>query len=60
MVTEVYLDGDRLITRKISGEQTSVQPLNDREGGRNIAQLNPPGNPGSDRIKVLFWVSLGF
>ena len=54
--TEVYFDGDRLITRKISGEQTSVQPLNDREGGRNIAQLNPPGNPGSDRIKVLFWV----
>ncbi len=54
--TEVYFDGDRLITRKISGEQTSVQPLNDREGGRNIAQLNPPGNPGSDRIKVLFRV----
>ena len=54
--TEVYFDGDRLITRKISGEQTSVQPLNDRDGGRNIAQLNPPGNPGSDRIKVLFWV----
>ncbi|MEM1168052.1 MAG: Hsp70 family protein [Cyanobacteria bacterium P01_H01_bin.35] len=54
--TEVYFDGDRLITRKISAEQTSVQPLNDKEGGRNIAQLNPPGNPGSDRIKVLFWV----
>ncbi len=54
--TEVYFDGDRLITRKISEEETSVQPLNDREGGRNIAQLNPPGNLGSDRIKVLFWV----
>ncbi len=54
--TEVYFDGDRLITRKISGEPTSVQPLNDRDGGRNIAQLNPLGNPGSDRIKVLFWV----
>ena len=54
--TEVYFDGDRLITRKISGEQTAVQLLNDREGGRSIAQLNPLGNPGRDRIKVLFWV----
>lgn len=54
--TEVYFDGDRLITRKISGEQTAVQLLNDREGGRSIAQLNPLGNLGRDRIKVLFWV----
>ncbi|MEB3342750.1 hypothetical protein [Okeania sp.] len=54
--TEIYFNGDRLITRKISGEQTSVQPLNNREGGRSIAQLNPPGNPGSDQIKVLFRV----
>lgn len=54
--TEVYFDGDRLITRKIAGEQTAVQPLNDTEEGRSIAKLNPLGNPGSDRIKVLFWV----
>jgi len=33
-----------------------VQPLNDREGARSIAQLTPPGHPGSDRIKVQFWV----
>jgi hypothetical protein len=33
-----------------------VQPLNDREGARTIAQLMPPGYPGSDRIKVLFQV----
>ncbi len=54
--TEVYFDGDRLITRPIGGGKTSVQPLNDREGARNIAQLAPAGNPGSDRIKVEFWV----
>ncbi|MGB3509381.1 MAG: Hsp70 family protein [Microcoleaceae cyanobacterium] len=54
--TEVYFDGDRLITRKITGEQTAVQPLNDTSEGRSIAKLNPLGNPGSDRIKVLFWV----
>ncbi len=54
--TEVYFDGDRLITRLIGKNQMSVQPLNDRDGARNIARLDPPGNPGSDRIKVLFRV----
>lgn len=53
--TEVFFDGDRLITRSIRG-QAQVQPLNDREGARSIARLTPPGHPGSDRIKVLFWV----
>lgn len=54
--TEVYFDGDRLVTRQIGGGQTAVQALNDREGARNIAQLTPPGSPGRDRIKVQFWV----
>ena len=54
--TEVYFDGDRLITRSLGSGQTSVQPLNDRDGARSIAQLDPPGNPGSDRIKVFFEV----
>ncbi len=54
--TEVYFDGDRLVTRKVGGGQTSVQALNDRDGARNIAQLTPPGSPGRDRIKVQFWV----
>ncbi len=54
--TEVYFDGDRLITRRRADSQAPVQPLNDREGARSIAQLMPPGNPGSDRIRVLFQV----
>jgi molecular chaperone DnaK (HSP70) len=54
--TEVYFDGDRLITRQIGGGQTAVQPLNDRDGARTIAQLTPSGSPGSDRIKIQFWV----
>ncbi|HEY9695568.1 MAG TPA: Hsp70 family protein [Oculatellaceae cyanobacterium] len=54
--TEVYFDGDRLITRNLKSGQTSVQPLNDREGARSIAQLTPPGYPGSDRVKVQFQV----
>jgi molecular chaperone DnaK (HSP70) len=54
--TEVYFDGDRLITRRLESGVTSVQPLNDQAGARTIAQLTPPGYPGSDRIKVLFQV----
>lgn len=54
--TEVYFDGDRLITRRLDNGITSVKPLNDQEGARTIAQLTPPGFPGSDRIKILFQV----
>jgi molecular chaperone DnaK (HSP70) len=55
--TEVFFDGNRLITRSLTGGQTQqVQPLNDRDGARSLAKLEPPGYPGSDRIKVLFQV----
>ncbi len=54
--TEIYFDGDRLITRRIGSAQPTVQPLNDRDGARSIAKLEPPGFPGSDRIKVWFRV----
>ncbi|NEQ68572.1 MAG: Hsp70 family protein [Symploca sp. SIO2D2] len=54
--TEVYFEGDRLITRQVGGGKITVQTLNDRDGARSIAQLDPPGNPGSDRIKLQFWV----
>jgi len=54
--TEVFFDGDRLVTRQLGSGKTAVQPLNDREGARSIAQLTPLGNPGRDRIKVQFWV----
>jgi molecular chaperone DnaK (HSP70) len=54
--TEVYFDGDRLITRNLSNGKTSVKPLNDSEAARTIAQLNPPGFPGRDRVKLRFSV----
>ncbi|MBE9036319.1 Hsp70 family protein [aff. Roholtiella sp. LEGE 12411] len=54
--TEVYFDGDRLITRRSDNGETTVKPLNDQEGARTIAQLTPTGYPGSDRIKILFQV----
>ena len=50
--TEVYFESDRLITRSRTGVQ--VQPLNEK--ARSIAQLIPPGSPGTDRIRVLFQV----
>jgi molecular chaperone DnaK (HSP70) len=53
---EVYFDGDRLITRNTNNQTTAIRPLNDRDGARTIAQLEPLGNPGSDRVKMSFWV----
>jgi len=52
--TEVFFEGDRLVTRSLGSGKTQVQPLNDQAS--TIAKLTPPGDPGSDRIKVLFWV----
>jgi molecular chaperone DnaK (HSP70) len=52
--TEVYFDGDRLITRCLTGGVKDVKPLNDRDGGRSIAKLEPAGYPGVDRVKVKF------
>jgi molecular chaperone DnaK (HSP70) len=52
--TEVYFDGDRLITRCLTGGITDVRSLNDRDGARNIAKLEPAGYPGSDRIEIQF------
>ncbi|PMB08942.1 molecular chaperone DnaK [Fischerella thermalis CCMEE 5273] len=54
--TEVYFDGDRMITRRLDNGVTTVKPLNDKDGARTIANLTPPGFPGSDRIKILFLV----
>jgi molecular chaperone DnaK (HSP70) len=54
--TEVYYDGDRLVTRTLASGQAAVKPLNDQGNAKTIAQLNPPGYPGNDRIKILFRV----
>lgn len=54
--TEVYFDGDRLITRTLTGDARDVKALNDRDGARSIAQLEPAGFPGTDRVEVQFMV----
>ncbi len=55
--TEVYFDGDRLVTRNLGENTTQVKPLNDSDGARTIARLDPLGNPGSDRLKLQFFVN---
>ena len=52
--TEIFFDGDRLITRVRETGNATVKPLNDTDAGRVLAELDPPGVPGSDRIKVQF------
>jgi len=54
--TEVFFDGDRLVTRSIGQGQANVKPLNDRDGARTIATLDPVGYPGSDRLLLKFLV----
>lgn len=54
--TEVYFDGERLVTRTLDASNTQVQPLNDSSKARTIARLDPAGNPGSDRLKLQFRV----
>lgn len=54
--TEVYFEGDQLITRQVGGAEAAVQPLNDRDGARTIARLDPPGFPGQDRLRLRFRV----
>ncbi len=56
MVTEVFFEGDRLITRQSTQTAAAVQALNDTATGRTLTQLDPPGAPGADRIRVQFWV----
>ncbi len=53
---EVYFDGDRLVTRNLNSNSMIVKSLNDRDGARTLAQLNPVGNPGRDRVKLFFSV----
>ncbi|MEO0409775.1 MAG: Hsp70 family protein [Cyanobacteria bacterium P01_A01_bin.135] len=50
--TEIFFDGDRLVTRAIQSDQGSVKPL----GDGLKAPLDPPGAPGADRVRFEFYV----
>lgn len=51
---EVYFEDQRLVTRVLDVKQVAVQILN--ENSKVIANLNPLGQTGCDRIKVSFQV----
>ena len=52
--TEVYFEGNRLVTRQSQAGQAVAQPLNEK--APNIAALTPPGMPGEDRVRLSFTV----
>ncbi|MEM1145850.1 MAG: Hsp70 family protein, partial [Pseudomonadota bacterium] len=56
ITTEVFFEGDRLVTRQSQQDAQQIQLLNDTGAGRTIAKLEPLGAPGSDRIRVQFEV----
>ncbi|MBD2179106.1 Hsp70 family protein [Pseudanabaena sp. FACHB-1998] len=51
---EVYFEDQRLVTRVLDGKQVAAQILN--ENSKAIAKLDPLGQVGRDRLKVLFQV----
>jgi molecular chaperone DnaK (HSP70) len=53
-VREVIIEDGRIVTNERAGMVRRVVPLNDKEGARTVAVLDPPGVPGVDRIKVYF------
>ena len=55
VATEVYFDGDRLVTRSLDSQMT-VKPLNDTDTAKTLARLEPLGQPGSDRVELRFQV----
>lgn len=53
--TSEVVFGNRAILMVEGGlELRRIVPLNDENGARTVAHLNPPGRAGEDRIRVLF------
>ncbi|MEA5466570.1 Hsp70 family protein [Leptothoe sp. PORK10 BA2] len=52
--TEVYFEGNRLVTRQAKTGNAMAQPLNEK--APSIASLTPPGMPGEDRVRLSFIV----
>jgi molecular chaperone DnaK (HSP70) len=53
---EVVFHEGRLVASPVSADAPRVVPLNDTPETRTIARLEPPGQPGVDRIKASFVV----
>ena len=46
--------GERSILMVNGGPRCGVIPLNDEDGSRTVAYLDPPGKAGEDRVEVIF------
>lgn len=53
-VAEVMFGGRAILMVDGAIELRQVIPLNDEDGSRTVAQLDPPGKAGEDRVEVLF------
>lgn len=56
MVEVKYEDGQAVFVAQASDSEQQIIILNEGEAIKALAKLNPPGNPGDDRIKASFMV----
>jgi len=56
MVEVVYEDGQAVFVARADESAQRIVPLNLAEAARNVARLDPPGEPGEDRLKAEFRV----
>ncbi|CAN1211771.1 Hsp70 family protein [Tumidithrix helvetica PCC 7403] len=54
---EIIFDGDRLVTKIESAASEVFLALGENNAPQAIARLDPLGQPGSDRLQVLFEIS---
>lgn len=57
MIEVKYEDGQAVFVAQAGSAEQKIIPLNEAEVLRALARLNPPANPGEDRIKAQFTVN---
>lgn len=55
-LSEVMLGERAIFLVEGSFESRQIVPLNDEDGARTVARLDPPGKAGEDRVEVIFTV----
>lgn len=55
--TEVFFDGQTIKTVETEGNTNNIRILNEDKEKTVLARLNPPGNPGNNRLNVIFKIN---
>lgn len=55
--TEVIFDGQTIRTVETSDNAKNIRILNEEKDKTVLARLNPPGNPGSNRLNIKFKIN---